>query len=522
MSNVQTRTVLWHLVFIGFAINYMICINLNITIVEMVIPTTTGNLTKSDVIPIHQEADTKLSITTTSNTTANVIEDINAANQRNISSGSSSTDVANHDIPDDQIRFNWNEYQQGLVLGSFFWAHWVTQIPGGILAKKYGTKLVFGLSNALGCWMCFLIPAVAQWDFRALIVLRVLQGLIMGFTWPAMHVMTAKWIPPNERSKFVTAYLGSSVGVAVFYPLFGYIMHWSSWMWVYHFCGIVGTVWWLGWLFLVYDSPAQHPRISEAELRYIEKSLGSSVQSTAAAALGTPWKSILLSRPVWMNVIAQWGVIWGMFTLMTQAPTYFSVIHNWNIRATGIFSGLPHLMRMIFALGFSLFADYLLKTEKISRTNIRKLAVTFSSIFMGFLLVALAYFGYNPTAAIILLTLAIMLHGTVSSGPLASMVDIAPNFAGIVMGLSSMIGVLPGFISPYIVGVLTLGNQTFEAWKVVFLICAAMLIGSGVLYVFFADSTLQKWNDFNSRADDKELKQLNNEDLRKKVEEIGR
>lgn len=26
--------------------------------------------------------------------------------------------------------------------------------------------------------------------------------------WPAMHDMTAKWIPPMERSRFVSSYLG--------------------------------------------------------------------------------------------------------------------------------------------------------------------------------------------------------------------------------------------------------------------------------------------------------------------------
>lgn len=30
-----------------------------------------------------------------------------------------------------------------------------------------------------------------------------------GVMWPAMHDMTAKWIPQNERSKFVSAYMGS-------------------------------------------------------------------------------------------------------------------------------------------------------------------------------------------------------------------------------------------------------------------------------------------------------------------------
>ena len=63
-------------------------------------------------------------------------------------------------------------------MGSFYWLNWLTQLPGGILAKKYGTKLVFGLSNVVCCWLCYLIPLAAYYDFRALIVLRVIQGLI--------------------------------------------------------------------------------------------------------------------------------------------------------------------------------------------------------------------------------------------------------------------------------------------------------------------------------------------------------
>ncbi|KAI8123658.1 hypothetical protein FF38_12474 [Lucilia cuprina] len=518
-SGVQARTVLWYLTFVGFAVNYMIRINLNITIVEMVV---TGGKSLKQPETLSNDA----TIVTVLNG-SKLLTHIDDNNRSTVAPGlihkGSKYSLEKHlfnltNIEYESEGFHWNEYQQGLVLGSFFWAHWITQIPGGILAKKYGTKLVFGLSNAIGCWMCFLMPIASYWDYRALIWLRIIQGLITGLAWPAMHVLTAKWIPPNERSKFVTAYLGSSVGIALFYPLFGYMMHWASWEWVYHVCGILGTCWWLGWLFFVYDSPAQHPRISDTELRYIEKSLGSSVQTTNAQAQGTPWRSILTSRPVWMNVIAQWGGIWGLFTLMTQAPTYFRVIHNWNIRATGVLSGLPHLMRMLFAYGFSLFADYLLKSNKMSRTNLRKLATAICCIVKGLVVVALAYFGHNSTAAIIFLTVATMFHGAVSSGPLASIVDIAPNYAGIVLGISGMIGVLPGFISPYIVGILTLGNQTFESWKHVFLISATMLIGAGVLYVCFADSTLQDWNGHSPKSTDKELQLLNEEFKHKEPE----
>ena len=37
--------------------------------------------------------------------------------------------------------------------------------------------------------------------------------------------------------------------------------------------GVVGVIWSIMWFFLVYDSPAQHPRISAEERQYIEKAL---------------------------------------------------------------------------------------------------------------------------------------------------------------------------------------------------------------------------------------------------------
>lgn len=273
-----------------------------------------------------------------------------------------------------------------------------------------------------------------------------------------MHNMTALWIPPNERSKFVTAYMGSSVGIALCYPMFGYIISWTSWEMVFHACGIIGILWYLGWHFLVFDTPAKHPRIDPEEREYIEKSLGTSVQKTTDVKMKTPWREILTDRAVWMTVAAQWGGIWGLFTMMTQAPTYFKYIHGWNIKMTGILSGFPHIIKIIFAIGFSVFGDYLLRSNKMTRTNVRKMAGSVCCIINGFFIVGLAYSGCDSTAAIVFLTLGTAVHGAVSTGPLATIVDLSPNYAGILLGISGMIGVLPGFVSPIIVGILTFEN----------------------------------------------------------------
>jgi len=65
-----------------------------------------------------------------------------------------------------------------MVLGAFFWLHWLTQLPGGMLAQRYGGKKVFGWSQLIGCLACFAMPAAAYYDLYALILLRFLQGIV--------------------------------------------------------------------------------------------------------------------------------------------------------------------------------------------------------------------------------------------------------------------------------------------------------------------------------------------------------
>lgn len=113
----------------------------------------------------------------------------------------------------------------------------------------------------------------------------------------------------------------------------------------------------------------------------------------------------------------------------------------------------------------------------------------------GVFVLALAFCGCHVILAVAFLTISLMLAGAVSSGALASVVDISPNFAGVSLGINSSFSVLTGFISPWIVGSLTEGRQhSVEPWKYVFEICAAMQIVCGILYLMFSDSTLQHWN----------------------------
>lgn len=74
--------------------------------------------------------------------------------------------------------FRWNEKDQGLVLGSFFWGYMVSQFPAGLLAYKYGGKWVAGLGMIWTGLLSIALPQAALVGGRDFVILvRVLQGL---------------------------------------------------------------------------------------------------------------------------------------------------------------------------------------------------------------------------------------------------------------------------------------------------------------------------------------------------------
>lgn len=71
----------------------------------------------------------------------------------------------------------WDSTVQGYVLSSFFYGYVITQIPFGILAKKYGAKWFLGVGMLVNSVFAFLVPISANLGIGWLIVCRFIQGL---------------------------------------------------------------------------------------------------------------------------------------------------------------------------------------------------------------------------------------------------------------------------------------------------------------------------------------------------------
>ncbi|XP_047109159.1 sialin-like isoform X1 [Schistocerca piceifrons] len=462
-------TVLWYITFLGCGVNYMIRSNINIAIVSMVKKQSSDG---SAVVSECYQPDFNITSNYTLNKSLPHVELID-------------------DDDDDQNRFDWDEHEQNVVMGAFFWLYWAAQVPGGMMGQYYGTKIVFGFSNLMISLTTLLIPLFASLDYRALVALRVFQGICGGFCWPSLSYMISRWIPTNERGKFMSAFMGSSLGAALTFPLCGMIIHFFNWQTVFYVTGTIGILWFISWWWLVYDNPAEHPTISESELKRIQNAIGDSVSEKK---LPIPWFKILTNYPMIVNNLLQWGCIWGMFTILTQAPTYFRNVHGWSVQKVGFFSGLPHVCRMILAISVGYLCDHLQSSGKLSVTNVRKLAGFIMNIVQGIFTLGLAFCGCNSVMATICLTAALASSGAESSGALATYIDLSPNFASILMGIGNMICVTPGFMSAAVVGALTYKNQSSEQWKKVYLISAGLLLVPGLLHLFKSSAEVQEWN----------------------------
>ena len=103
-------------------------------------------------------------------------------------------------------KFEWDEFTQGLVLASFSYGYWITQIVGGRLAERFGTKRVYGLCMLMVAFLTFLSPPVAKLGHGYFMALRAAMGLFQGVTFPSLHAFTARWVEPNRRSSFIARF----------------------------------------------------------------------------------------------------------------------------------------------------------------------------------------------------------------------------------------------------------------------------------------------------------------------------
>lgn len=341
----------------------------------------------------------------------------------------------------------------------------LTQIPGGRLAELVGGKLIYGFGVLITAIFTLLTPIAARWNLPALVLVRILEGMGEGVTFPSMHAMLSRWVPVLERSKFASyVYAGANFGTIISLPLSGWLCnldYMGGWPLAFYIFGGLGIIWFIFWIYFIYDSPQSHPRITDAERRFIEQSCRTNEDdelNDPDNAESVPWKSILTSLPLLALLITQCGQSWAFYTQLTELPTYMANILRFDIQQNAVLSALPYLTAWIFGILSAICADWLIAREYISQKNSYKLWNSVASIIPSLGLIGVAWVGCDRVLVMLMLAGAGAFQGAVYPGNQMNHISLSPRFAGTMYGITNAAANTCGFMAPYIIGTLINGR----------------------------------------------------------------
>lgn len=136
----------------------------------------------------------------------------------------------------------------------------------------------------------------------------------------------------------------------------------------------------------------------------------------------------------------------------------------------------------------------------------------------GLLMILQANLGNDRATSVTIFTLALTLNGAVTAGYLGNGLDIAPNFSGTIFGIANTLSSLGGFLSTYMVGIITNEkSSTFAQWRIIFYILSATYIIGAIAFAIFGTGNLQKWNSPEKEEIEKKAKLKNDNDNEESV-----
>ncbi|KAG2525741.1 hypothetical protein BBI17_000477 [Phytophthora kernoviae] len=364
--------------------------------------------------------------------------------------------------------FVTNKTQQGEILSAFFYGYMCTQDLSTVIVAKCLTCLFFA---------------------------RAGMGLGEGILFPCMHQIAGAWYPLQERSRLVSLVAsGSDLGTITALLVSPVIMETSGWQRIFVVFGVLSFIWVVVYFFMGVSRPEEDPHISVEERSFIVRNRtidpDTHRRQSSRAELDTHamnWRVLLTSRPAWAIYVAHMCYNYSWYILLGWIPQYFEQVLDINLGKKGGFAAaLPYMCGYTGTLLFGRIGD-LLVTRGYRELHVRQGMNAFSFLGCAFFLFSLRLAKTAPVA-VGLLSLTLFTSRAAMAGYWVNMIDVAPNHAAHVMGVSNTFGTIPGIVGNIVTGTIL---EVTGSWDLVFGIAALVLVfGAVVFHCFASDKSI--------------------------------
>lgn len=366
----------------------------------------------------------------------------------------------------------WNERDFATVIIWFQAAYALGYASFGWFIDRLGARV--GYSVAFIIWtvghtLCGFAGSAAQFSAA-----RFVLGVGESGNFPAGIKAVSEWFPARERALATGIFnAGANIGAVVTPAVVPFIVVTLGlgWRMAFIITGAASLVWLVAWA-VIYRRPREQPRVSAAELAYIE-----SDPADPAEKIG--WLRLLRYRETWAYALGKFLIdpIWWLFLFWT--PDFLAKTYHLDLKSFG-----PPLIVIYLISDLGSIAGGWSSSTMMKRGFSANVARKLTMLACAFLVMPIFFAQYVDSLwlAVAIVGLATAAHQAFSANLYTIPSDMFPRGAvGSVVGIGGTVGAVGGMGMAWFTGYIL---QTTGSYTLIFAVAGSVyLIAVGVVHL---------------------------------------
>ena len=223
--------------------------------------------------------------------------------------------------------FFWTEIQYSNLVNAFQAAYAIGLLLAGGFVDRVGTRIGYAVS--IGIWSLATIGTAAARSVLGFGIARFFLGLGESGNFPSSIKTIAEWFPKRERALATGIFnSGANIGAVVAPIVVPWLTVNYGWQSAFLATGAISALCIIPWL-AMYRPPQKHPRLSAAELAYIQS------DPSEPAGEKIPWAKLLTYRQTWAFLVGKFMTdpIWWF--VMFWLPKFLNARYSLTLTELG-------------------------------------------------------------------------------------------------------------------------------------------------------------------------------------------
>ncbi|HEY6814103.1 MAG TPA: MFS transporter [Croceibacterium sp.] len=329
----------------------------------------------------------------------------------------------------------WSEADYAGVIFFFQMAYAIGYIGFGRIVDVIGARV--GYAVAFVIWQLAHIAHGGAYSITQFAMARFGLGIGEAGNFPAGIKAVTEWFPAKERAFAIGVFnAGANVGAIVTPLLVPVLVVAYGWRMAFVITGVGAFVWLIAW-WAMYRSPREHPKVSAAEIAWIEQDPADPVQPM-------PWQKLIALRETWAYALGKFFIdpIWWFF--LFWLPGYLGDRYGLDLLSFGPPLVAIYLISDVGSIAGGWLSSRLMKAGK-SVNFARKLTMLLCCFAV--LPVCFAQSIDNLWLAVLVIGIATAAHQAFSANLYTLPSDVFPRAAvGSVIGIGGTVGAVGGML----------------------------------------------------------------------------